>query len=157
MTKGLQVPRFAAHGFALAGLVLAWCAACSTHQVPPQAPEGAAALSIPPAPQDSTSPEAAPLRVEAEQELIVLRCDAEPSLRSIKGDAPVVVQFSNLRADAVELFWLDYDGQRKSYGLLSAGATREQRTYLSHPWLIASTSGACLEIRAPRAQRATIR
>jgi VHL beta domain len=90
-------------------------------------------------------------RSDGALELATVACDAEPTLRSTSGDAPVLIRFLNLRAEPVELIWLDYDGKRKSYGLLDAGAARDQRTYLSHPWIVANASGICIDIRIPRA------
>ncbi|MES1177015.1 MAG: hypothetical protein ABUL62_22020 [Myxococcales bacterium] len=95
--------------------------------------------------------EGAQLQSGAVLELATVTCEAEPTLRSTSGDSPVLVRFLNLRAEPVELIWLDYDGKRKSYGTLAAGAAREQQTYLTHPWMIANASGACIDIRMPRA------
>lgn len=82
---------------------------------------------------------------------MTVACTAEPTLRSTSGDSPVLVRFVNARPDRIELMWLDYDGNRKSYGTLEPGAIREQWTFLTHPWVIVDSSRACLEIRVPRA------
>ncbi|MBK8001379.1 MAG: prolyl oligopeptidase family serine peptidase [Verrucomicrobia bacterium] len=44
--------------------------------------------------------------------------------------------FINKTTAAVELHWLDEDGQSRSYGNLAAGARREQNTYAGHVWLV---------------------
>jgi hypothetical protein len=101
----------------------------------------------------SGAPDAVESRNESLPELEVLPCDREPTLRSTSGDVPASVRFLNQRTEPIELIWLDYDGKRKSYGAVPAGSTHEQKTFLTHPWIIATSSGTCLEIRVPRAAR----
>jgi VHL beta domain len=141
------------------------CAACAAPPSPPIAPRlpvhaevaGPQSGACPPAPVPANETrvpihsEAIEPRADAFLELATVTCGAEPSLRSTSGDAPVLVRFVNLRAEPIELIWLDYDGKRKSYGTLNAGETREQRTFLTHPWLVANLQGVCLDIRIPRA------
>jgi hypothetical protein len=57
----------------------------------------------------------------------ILSCDLEQSLRSTTSDARAVMTFVNQRSEFVELFWLDFDGHRKSYGALAPGATTIQQ------------------------------
>jgi hypothetical protein len=93
------------------------------------------------------------LRDESIPELERLPCSAEATLRSTRADTQALVRFTNQRKDSVELFWLDYNGKRKSYGVIPAGQAQVMQTYLTHPWLIADSLGACLEIRMPDAGR----
>jgi hypothetical protein len=93
------------------------------------------------------------VRDDSLPELQPMRCELEATLRSISADVPAVVRFSNERDEEVELFWLDYDGKRKSYGPIAAKSTREQRTFLTHPWVISTLSGECIDVRVPRAPR----
>jgi dipeptidyl aminopeptidase/acylaminoacyl peptidase len=44
--------------------------------------------------------------------------------------------FINRTSAAVELFWLDTDGKRQSYGRLRPDEEREQHTYAGHVWLV---------------------
>jgi hypothetical protein len=92
-------------------------------------------------------------------ELERMSCDLESKLHSTAGDVPAVVRFVNQRGEDVQLLWLDYDGQRKSYGSIRAGATLDKETFLTHPWVIASPEGLCIEIRVPGVSRsrATLR
>jgi hypothetical protein len=99
------------------------------------------------------APDALESRDELLPELEPLQCDREPNLRSTSGDVPAMVRLINQRREQVELIWLDYDGKRKSYGPIAAESTREIRTFLTHPWIIATPSGTCIEIRVPRAPR----
>ncbi|HEV7402367.1 MAG TPA: prolyl oligopeptidase family serine peptidase [Chthoniobacteraceae bacterium] len=56
------------------------------------------------------------------------------------------VRFSNAGAEAVELFWIDPQAQRKSYGKLEPAATREVHTFAGHVWLVATAGGAALGV-----------
>ena len=51
------------------------------------------------------------------------------------------VTFVNRTGRAVELFWLDRDGRRRSYGAIAADAEREQHTFDGHVWLVADNDG----------------
>jgi hypothetical protein len=41
----------------------------------------------------------------------------------------------------IELFWLDADGDRQSYGKLAAGASHRQHTFAGHAWLAVDGAG----------------
>ena len=44
--------------------------------------------------------------------------------------------FVNRRKEAVKLYWVDPQGERKSYGLVPAGGRHRQHTFAGHTWLI---------------------
>lgn len=48
---------------------------------------------------------------------------------------PASVTFVNEFDRPVRLFWVDGDGQAREYGVLAAGARREQSTFAGHVWL----------------------
>src|ERR1051325_4678877 len=54
--------------------------------------------------------------------------------------------FVNRTPGEVELFWLNSDGERQSYGKLRAGEEREQHTYAGHVWLAADDAGRTLAV-----------
>ncbi len=56
------------------------------------------------------------------------------------------ITFVNALDAAVELFWIDPDGNRRSYGLLKAGAERAQHTFAGHAWLVARPGGGTLAV-----------
>ncbi len=58
--------------------------------------------------------------------------------------AETSVTFVNTTGAEVELFWLDDQGERRSYGKLAAGAQRDQHTFAGHVWQIADAAGAQL-------------
>ncbi len=55
---------------------------------------------------------------------------------STRTGAETALTFINRTPAEVELFWLDPDGQRQSYGRLAAGGERHQHTFAGHVWLV---------------------
>jgi dipeptidyl aminopeptidase/acylaminoacyl peptidase len=62
---------------------------------------------------------------------------------SLRGDAPrrsrrtggeTEITLINRTGEEVEIFWLDPDGQRQSYGKLAAGEQKAQHTFAGHVW-----------------------
>ncbi len=51
------------------------------------------------------------------------------------------ITFLNHSGGEVELFWLDTQGNRKSYGKLAANAQRDMSTYAGHVWLVTGKDG----------------
>ena len=52
--------------------------------------------------------------------------------------------FINRTTNDVELFWLNTEGQRQSYGKIAAGKEHEQHTFAGHVWLVVDASGKTL-------------
>ncbi len=65
---------------------------------------------------------------------------------SLRTGEEIFLTFINRTESEVELFWLDAQGQRKSYGRLAAGAEREQHTFAGHVWLAADREGRPLAV-----------
>lgn len=65
------------------------------------------------------------------------RCELESSVRSLENTTPMRFSVRNNTGITLELFWLNYNGQRQSYGTVAPGASWEVTSYVSHPWLIA--------------------
>ena len=64
---------------------------------------------------------------------------------SITGDTPSTIEFSNASGATVDIYWLDYVGQRVFYNTLADGQGYQQETWLTHPWVaIDQENGACL-------------
>jgi dipeptidyl-peptidase 4 len=51
------------------------------------------------------------------------------------------IRFENTTAETVEIFWLDTEGRRRSYGRVPAGQTREQHTFEGHAWWVLDARG----------------
>lgn len=57
----------------------------------------------------------------------------------------------NKRKLPIKVYWLNYQGKRQYYFDLEAGKKRNQKTFVSHPWLITDEQGNqhCLGIFFP--------
>jgi Tol biopolymer transport system component len=56
--------------------------------------------------------------------------------RSTSGDTPTSITFNNVSGRTVDVYWLDYEGNRVYYNTLAPGQGYTQQTYLTHPWVI---------------------
>lgn len=56
------------------------------------------------------------------------------------------ITFVNQTRDDAELFWLDPEGQRRSYGRLRPGQERSQHTFEGHAWLVTDKLGNTLAV-----------
>ena len=56
------------------------------------------------------------------------------------GEATTIA-FCNRSAVEVELFWLAFDGRRRSYGKIAPGGRRQMSTYEGHVWLVLNAQG----------------
>lgn len=76
------------------------------------------------------------------------RCNVETIVRPKPGNVrPVSFQVKNNSNVQLELFWINYDGVRQSYGILPPSRTTVIDTYDTHPWLLARDSdNACLRL-----------
>src|SRR5207302_8770023 len=84
-----------------------------------------------------------------------LPCNLEPTLHSIDGAVSTSIQFTNSTAGPVNVYWIDYQGQRVFYRggdfpTLAAGQSYIQQTYITHPWVVTdAATGTCLGIWLP--------
>ena len=60
------------------------------------------------------------------------------------------VTFVNRTGGPVELFWLDSDGKRRSYGRLQVDEERSQHTFAGHVWLLVDGAGEPLGVCVAR-------
>ena len=60
------------------------------------------------------------------------------------------VTFVNRTGGPVELFWLDADGKRRSYGRLQVDEERAQHTFAGHVWLLVDGGGEPLGVCVAR-------
>jgi VHL beta domain len=74
-------------------------------------------------------------------------CSQEGELRSVASTDPTEIMFTNHSTVKLSVYWLNSEGRRSFYAALSPGKSLVQRSYASHPWLIASSPvGTCLAI-----------
>ncbi len=67
--------------------------------------------------------------------------DDEPKRASDSGTGACKVVFLNRTAGTLELFWLDFDGGRKSYGKIAAAGRMDMPTYVRHRWVLVDEKG----------------
>ena len=60
---------------------------------------------------------------------------------SRNGGGETSVRFVNRTEERLQLFWLDTEGRRRAYGMIGAGAQRDQHTYADHVWLVVNDAG----------------
>lgn len=61
--------------------------------------------------------------------------DHLPEYRSKTWNQLVPLTFKNASDQEIELFWINYQGYKVSYGRLGAGKTHGMYTYATHPWV----------------------
>ena len=64
--------------------------------------------------------------------------------QSIDGTTPSQITFVNESGTEVDIYWLDYEGDRIHYATLPDGAGYSQPTWLTHPWVAVDKAGNCL-------------
>lgn len=70
-----------------------------------------------------------------------------PGLHSSRRSGPETeITFDNRLQKPVQLFWLDDEGGRHSYGKLSPGAQRVQHTFAGHAWAIDDEQGRTIAV-----------
>jgi 6-phosphogluconolactonase (cycloisomerase 2 family)/fibronectin type 3 domain-containing protein len=83
-----------------------------------------------------------------------LSCSLEPTLRSMVSKV-TSIQFANDTAGPVNVYWINYQGQRVfyrggPYSALAAGDHYVQGTFITHPWIITDVAtNTCLGIWLP--------
>jgi hypothetical protein len=71
----------------------------------------------------------------------------DEAYRSREYSTPVTIRFINKSSTAVDLYWIDYQGNRKlARAALAPGAVWRAGTFVTHPWLaVASDTGGTKE------------
>ncbi|NNM26900.1 MAG: hypothetical protein HKO59_13105, partial [Phycisphaerales bacterium] len=75
----------------------------------------------------------------------------ETRLRSRSATERVTILFVNDTDRDYTLHWLDYEGLRKPYGPLPAGARLSQTTFLTHPWVVVDEADEVYGVYEPAA------
>jgi hypothetical protein len=71
-------------------------------------------------------------------------------IKSINSDTKTKITFINNSGMYRSILWLDFSGQPKDYAGLNSGERALFDTYLTHPWMIATGPGDCLQIVLPQ-------
>ena len=86
----------------------------------------------------------------SELRAIEVACSERSKLRSQKGTEGTSIAFVNSSGKPRTLLWIDHDGELKSFATLQPGEQKQQKTYVTHPWVVATQNGECLQIVMPR-------
>ena len=70
------------------------------------------------------------------QKLSPLPDGDEKGLRSLEGSVSTYIRFDNYLGEDVNLYWINYEGQRVYYASLQPGRSVLQQTYVTHPWVV---------------------
>ncbi|PKL79755.1 MAG: hypothetical protein CVV27_01400 [Candidatus Melainabacteria bacterium HGW-Melainabacteria-1] len=90
-----------------------------------------------------------PLEIASAVGLSASSCSEESKLKSSNGPA-TRVSFKNSSQGSINIYWLNQSGQRVSYKKgLATGATHQQSTFVTHPWVITNDQDQCLGIYTP--------
>ena len=65
-------------------------------------------------------------------------------LKSTAASLQLKFKLTNMRSDAIKVYWVDYNGNAVFYGLVPASTNVRQGTYGTHPWLITTASDKLL-------------
>ena len=95
---------------------------------------------------DLASYELSPQLVAAEPEQVLQPFESGPKASRETGEETRVT-FINRTGGEVELFWLDPDGKRRSYGRLRPGQEFEEQTFAGHVWLVVDDKGHPLGLK----------
>jgi hypothetical protein len=76
-------------------------------------------------------------------------CDQEKTLRSPGATQGTTISFTNNTSGTVQIYWLNYQGDRVPEMTLKRGARFDAATYIGHPWVVADASGKCRAIYMP--------
>ena len=59
---------------------------------------------------------------------------------------PSLITFSNVSTQDIALYWFNYEDKPEFYFWLRSGDSREQQTFIGHPWcIVAVDSGEALQ------------
>jgi hypothetical protein len=77
-----------------------------------------------------------------------VECSTESGLTAVARAAPMKLLFRNHSSQPRRLYWIDFEGQRKSYGMIAPGQDREQPSSVGNHWVVTEESDKCLAIFA---------
>ncbi len=76
-------------------------------------------------------------------------CNQLFKLKSKNSDTATTITFVNGASTMRGIMWLGFDGQPKDYANLQVGESVTLQTFVTHPWMVVTGPGDCLEIVMP--------
>jgi hypothetical protein len=83
-------------------------------------------------------------------------CSERTSLRSLHSREPTKITFVNQSATYRSIAWINFQGKLQEYGGLNPGDKKTINTFRTHPWMISTGPGDCLQLFMPAAEPATV-
>ncbi len=71
-------------------------------------------------------------------------CPVPGDLVSFNSDDRATIVFTNATGRPLQIYWLDFRGDRRFYRDLKPGESYRQSTYLTHPWIAVDPKGNCV-------------
>jgi hypothetical protein len=97
-----------------------------------------------------------------------LACNQEGTVKSLESNKAVNLQFTNNTAQAVSVYWLNFDGLRQypfptqtdgigaPYKVLAPAEVYTQGTFVTHPWILIGADNTCYGIFLPGTSDASV-
>lgn len=77
-------------------------------------------------------------------------CETESTMKSLNHDVPTYFRIKNNTSNSVTVYWINYSGQRDTsliqINSISAGKHFDERTYVTHPFVVIGSNGKCYGI-----------
>jgi len=83
-------------------------------------------------------------------------CSERSSLRSLKSTEPTKITFVNQSGSYRGIVWMNFKGGFQDFGGLNSGERKTIDTFRTHPWMITTGPGDCLQVILPSAEPGTV-
>jgi hypothetical protein len=117
--------------------------------------QGPAAAGAPPSGPSTSGATEAPI-VPSSARAGELSCSEQSTLRSQHSREPTKITFINRSGMYRAFLWIDFKGALQSYGGVNPGEQITFDTFRTHPWVIATGPGDCLQIFMPAAEPSVV-
>jgi hypothetical protein len=87
--------------------------------------------------------------VSASREVPDPPCRNRKNIRSMVSEEATKLTIINYSGSTRNVMWIDFGSNARSFGRLKSGDKIELNTFVTHPWMITNSSGACLQIIEP--------
>jgi len=84
-------------------------------------------------------------------------CETMKYVRSKNSDTPASIKFINDTGAYRSIYWIDFNGTGRPYGNIDPGQEVTQKTFLTHPWMIADGAGTCYRVVLPERGNSIVR
>jgi VHL beta domain len=84
-------------------------------------------------------------------------CNGLFKTKSKNSDTATSITFVNKSQTQRGIMWLDFKGQPQDYATIAPGKSVTLQTFLTHPWMVTTGPGDCLQIVMPSAGGSTFK